>query len=306
MSDSVTLCGDHSQAETDAQLSKLARMISDARAIGCEAALKKHDHNVEYLTDARRARYLEIVALRQDEDVLEIGASMGQHSRLIAKQCRRLDAVEVVAAQAEFANLWCEQSGARNVRVLAGGATGNLPFDDASYDVVIMNYVLEWCAGRDSADPRAFHARLLADVFRVLKPGGRFFVSTKNRFGLRLLLGSVDEHLGIRFGSALPRPVARYFASRKPRAIPFGYLHSRSGLEVLLREAGFSTIEAYISFPDARRPEFIVPFDRAGAATLRALGGDGFTLKDRLFKALPFGAQKHVATSHTMIARRSV
>lgn len=303
MAENITICDDHSKFENDTQGSRLQKLIDDAREIGCEAALRKHNHNIDYLTDERRARYLEIVDIQDHEDVLEIGSSMGQHTKLIAKRCRRLEAIEVVADQAEFASLWCQQSGLRNVKFTAGGAAGTLPYADAAFDVVIMNYVLEWSAGREIARAGDFHLRLMKEARRVLKPSGRFFVSTKNRFGLRLLLGSVDEHLGIRFGNALPRPIARALSSRVLRDIPRGHLHSRKGLETLFRAAGFSKIDAFLSFPDARWPDVILPFDRNGLTRLGELDRSRYSKKDRLFLLLPAFLQQRLATSHTFIAR---
>ncbi len=303
MPEDIIICDDTSDFETEAQVARLEELIKDAGNIGCEAALRKHDHNVAYLLDEKRARYLDVLAIQKNEDVLEIGASMGQHSRLIAKQCRKLDGIEVVEAQARFASLWCKESGAENVQITAGGASGKLPYRDAAFDVVIMNYVLEWCAGREVDNPDEFHLRLLKEVRRVLKPSGRFFLSTKNRYGLRLLLGSFDEHLGIRFGNALPRWLARALSSGVVRDIPRGHLHSRSELERLLREAGFPHIDAYLSFPDARCPEVITLFDHQYTNKLRGIDRSKYSKKERLYLALPRTVQEQTATSHTFITR---
>lgn len=303
MHEDVTICDDCSTIENDEQISRLRSVIDDAREIGCEAALRKHNHDVVYLTDEKRAAYLDILKIRDDEDVLEIGASMGQHTRLIAKRCRYLEALEVVVEQAEFASLWCQQSGLQNVRLTAGGGSGNLHYADNAFDVVIMNYVLEWSAGRNTSGAGEFHLRLLKEINRVLRPGGRLFLSTKNRYGLRLVLGSVDEHFGIRFGSALPRWVARVLSSRVQREIPIGRLHSRQGLEKKLTAAGFPKIEAFLSFPDARRPDVILPFDRL--AGLKRLERSQYSKKDRLYLLLPTLLKRQLATSHTFIATKA-
>lgn len=297
-------CEDKSSVENGAKMTRLSDLMDDASRMGCEAALRKHDHNVEYLTDEKRARYLEIVNIRDTEDVLEIGASMGQHTRLIAKQCRHLEALEVVAAQAEFAKLWCQQSGLDNVGFTVGGGDGTLPYDDAAFEVVIMNYVLEWSAGHDASRPDEFHLRLLKEVARVLKPGGRFFVSTKNRYGVRLLLGSVDEHFGFRFGSVLPRWMTYAISKRLSRSAPRGYLHSRNDLKHLLRAAGFSKFDMFLSFPDARRPDVIIPFDRRNLLKLRELDRSRYSRKDRLYLKLPAPLQEQFATSHTFLVTK--
>ena len=64
-----------------------------------------------------------------------------------------------------------------------------LPFEDASFDVVVMGEVLEHLA-----DPAA----AAANVLRVLRPGGRFVGSVPNAFRLknrlRFLRGLPPEH----------------------------------------------------------------------------------------------------------------
>lgn len=295
---------DRSKAESDAQTSRLNVLLSDAREIGCENALRKHNHDVEYLTAEKRRSFLNLIKLGKSDDVLEIGSSMGQHSIHIAKQCRHLEAFEVVAGQAEFAKVWCEQSGAENVNITVGGVSGKLPYADSSFDVVIMNYVLEWCAGRSEIDADEFHRQYLTEICRVLKPGGRLFLTTKNRYGLRLLTGSVDEHLGIRFGSALPRWLSHTLSRSTEIEFPKGHLHSRKQLSAILSDAGFASAEAYLSFPDARWPDLIVPFDDDGMRALKDLDKSQYSKKDQLFLGLPNGLKSGVATSHTFVASK--
>lgn len=58
----------------------------------------------------------------------------------------------------------------------------NLPVDDASVDVILSDYVLEHVE-----DPEAY----LAEVRRILKPGGYFCARTPNRYGYVSLAASL-------------------------------------------------------------------------------------------------------------------
>jgi len=137
--------------------------------------------------------------------VLEIGCSLGQCTSILAKRAAEVWAIDVVRGQAEFTLVRCRQEGSSNVHVAAGGEDGRLPYRDGCFDVVILNLVLEWCGSRSSEDHVVVQRRMLAEIARVLRPGGCAWISTKNRFAMRLLLGGRDEHMsGMRFGSALP------------------------------------------------------------------------------------------------------
>ena len=302
--DGIRIHRDESVAESDATLQRFERLIADAKALGCLEALRRNDTSIAYLTDPARLRYIDHLGIDAPEDVLEIGCSMGQHTRVMAPRCRRIAALDVVPMQAKFARVWCDEDGLDNVSISAGGAKGTLPYDDASFDLVTLNYVLEWSAGRAEDDPTAFHRRYLAEIARVLRPGGRLFLSTKNRYSLKYVLGQQDEHLGIRFGSALPRWLQH---RRAPQADPdklFGHLHSRSALEALLREAGFGTVRQMLAFPDSRYPLYMGDFDGFDADKLPAEGQDRIRRIDRMFMKLPRRLQRELTNSLVFMATK--
>jgi SAM-dependent methyltransferase len=303
---------DPSAAENSEIKSNLGAMVEMAAAEGCVKAIEELSNARDDLLDVDRLKYVDLIDLQSTDNVLEIGASMGQHSRIISQQCKHLEALEVVHEQAAFAKLWCEQSGQDNVNVSAGGSDGFLPYKDNSFDVLIMNYVLEWCAGRSIKHPREFHLHMLSECQRVLRPGGRFFLSTKNRHNIALLLGGVDEHLGFRFGNALPRRLSsilgrwiktgdKLVKSGELR----GYLHSRMSIEQLFRQAGFVELKPFLLLPDARRPNFIESFDMAGLDRVQEQNyWRHASRKEKLFSKLPFFLQKYIAPSHVYIIRK--
>jgi SAM-dependent methyltransferase len=118
----------------------------------------------EAFTDGADAEYTEqIIPLAEVHlagavDVLDVGTGEGQLAR-VAGGARRVVGVDPARAQLEVARL--RGGGARYVRAEAAG----LPFPDGSFDAVLACLVFEHIDPVDDA---------IAEVGRVLRPGGRF------------------------------------------------------------------------------------------------------------------------------------
>ena len=114
-----------------------------------------------------------------DSRVLDLGAGRGQWAVEPAPEMRRQvrnlkgRVREVVGCDVDPAVL--ENPALDRAVVIESGSA--LPFDDHSFDLVIADYVLEHVTPEDVDD-------FVAEVVRVLKPGGWFAARTPSKWGL--------------------------------------------------------------------------------------------------------------------------
>jgi len=149
-----------------------ARILAGLRAAGLDpdqglapADLAALDHFHTGGLQASR-ELLELAAVAPQERVLDIGAGLAGCARLIAAETGcRVDCVELSADYCTGAELLNRLTGLSERIAVHQGSALELPFADATFDVVWMQNV-----GMNIEDKRA----LYAEIARVLKPGGRY------------------------------------------------------------------------------------------------------------------------------------
>lgn len=137
--------------------------------------------------------------------VLNVGCSTGIIDTWLAPHVGRVTGIDIDAPAVDVARKHCDVP---NAEFRVGDAM-QLDFPDASFDVVVCAQVYEHVP-----DP----ARMMAEIHRVLVPGGVCYFAATNRFCV------MEQHYHLPFLSVIPVPLAHLYL----RALGRGdYYHER-------------------------------------------------------------------------------
>src|SRR5215470_9719516 len=113
-------------------------------------------------------RLVERLGLNEGARVLDVGCGTGRLAHWIAERVGAKGAVTGIDPLEERIHIARSRGG--TVRFEVGQAEDLGAFEDASFDVVCMSSVFHWVSDK---------AKALAEVRRVLRPGGRLGVTTQ-------------------------------------------------------------------------------------------------------------------------------
>jgi SAM-dependent methyltransferase len=186
----------------------------------------------------------ERVAGREDTAgmrLLELGCGTAPMLEIAAGRYAQVAGIDIAFRWLVMARKRLEAAGSQVPLICACAEA--LPFPDASFERVIADSTLEHLR-----DVRVG----LAECYRVLRAGGRFFAATPNRWSL-----GPDPHAGIWAGGWMPRSVVARYVRARGGIPPVRRLLSASDLATFLRAVGFEKPRIFVpDIPAEQRQGF--------------------------------------------------
>lgn len=147
-------------------MAKKAKIKIMSSASGYDLAASVYDKKENYLNSFEKGKVGEILGDIAGKKVLDVGAGTGRLSVSLANA-----GAEVIALDVSEEMLKVLQK--KNPRIkIAVGEAEDLPFDDNSFDIVTAAFLIVHLKDLGS---------FFDEVYRVLKPGGKFLVTNINQ-----------------------------------------------------------------------------------------------------------------------------
>jgi len=140
-----------------------------------------------------------------------------------------------------------------------------LPFQEESFDGVVVNGVFEWAGANDQGlDPSMLQRRFLREVHRVLKPNGILYLAIENRLSPSHIKS--DPHVRKPLLCILPRGLAKW-VSHMWYGKPYqAYIYTLWQMRTLLINAGITTTKVFSPIPSYQFPLEFVALDNRMAS----------------------------------------
>ncbi len=275
---------------------------------GWEEFKEQYKGKFDFTFEENRADWRFNIPVTKRFKVLDAGAGMGRISIPLSRVVEKVVAVDSSLERMKFLKKRAELEDIKNIEVMVGDIF-DLPFPKESFDLIVMNGLLEWVGATEKfSDPRVAQVECLKICKDLLKPGGYLYIGIENRWAFSYLRGR--DHSGLRFTSYMPRWFANlYMRMRKGRRYDT-YTYGANGYKELLHEAGLSSPELYLVHPGYNYPRVTIPYENLGILryVIQTLMPEA-TLKHSLAKlavksALLLRIYRKVFFSFNIIARK--
>ena len=207
---------------------------------------------------AERNKFLELIPeFRKDSVALDIGAGWGQHTVNIAQKAK-VCCIEPSPERFEFIKQITQQENCSSNCYYINAQLGSLELERA-FDFAVCIGVLEWVGRFEEGDkPEDTQLFFLKKIKGALKTNSPLIVGIENRIGLKYLLGSKDDHIGIPYITCCEYDDASRIWTNRGESNLEVATYDIEQYKDLFKKAGFDKITVYAAFPDYKLPQEII------------------------------------------------
>jgi SAM-dependent methyltransferase len=216
----------------------------------------------------QRVSWFPLLGLGSNSVALDVGSGYGAVTHALSSLVGQVYSLEASPERVEFTRLRLSQERILNVHQIQGAAL-DPPFCDETFDLIVVNGVLERVGELDqNGSAREVQIRFLRKLARLLKKSGVLVIGIENRFGVHMFKGRLDNS-GVSYTSLMPRKVAslymRYANRKKFRTTLLAgreyrtFTYSELGYRKLLKEAGIAQHSFSWSDPGYNEPLSLIP-----------------------------------------------
>ena len=188
--------------------------------------------------------------------VLDFGCGYGAVSVALSRKYQTVVSLDGSEERVSFLNIIRQQDGLENVIAVCHIDPTHLPFGNDTFDAVVLVGVFEYLPlSLPHMTIFEAHDAVLRSFFRILKPGGKLLMHTKNRFGWNYMLIPLADFL------------MRLKGQGRYRTINYSY----NRYQEIMRHAGFEISRMYWPFPGYQEPHALIDFSANVAAQIAAI-----------------------------------
>ena len=237
------------------------KILEEAEKTGWANALSTafvNEEDRQWYTSTERGNGLWITSINEKSAVLDLGCGSGAISVFASRIAKKVYSIDPNIDRIKVLKYRVKSEGIENI-VCAVSNERKLPFPPETFDLIILNGVLEWIPEfRTDKDPTQVALETLTELGLLLRPGGEIYLGIENRFGFRYLLGGRDEHTGLRFVTVLPRKISNLYHHLKKGVNYRRYTYSFRELKDLAKKSGLIFKEAYMPLRDYREVKCVI------------------------------------------------
>jgi len=232
------------------------------------------------VVDPARAAWKFLVGLHPEASAVLLGPSFGATAVALARSCGHVVVFDASITRLRVTQCQARAAGLGNVTYARITDALHLPLGDQSVQVAVVPSVSQWFASAagERSVPAAAGTALLAELRRVLAPGGQAWVGSDNRLGVARLLAPRPRR-GVAWSIRGLRAAARaagFDGAAVFAPLPFGHKFHQV-LDVARRDRMNLSVDAYRT-RDGLLRRAVLLWDRTNADA---------RLERRLYRHLP-------------------